>query len=49
MAPQHRRYNLYEETMAPMNRIAIDMVGSQEDEERKYTHLFDVLPILPLA
>jgi len=25
--PRHRRYNLYEETLAPMNRVAIDLVG----------------------
>jgi len=32
--PQHRRYNLYEETQAPMNRIAVDIVGPLTTSKR---------------
>ena len=41
--PQHRRYNLYEETMAPMNRIAIDLVcklPNQNEEMNTFSLCF---------
>src|SRR3954464_8027114 len=52
---KHRRYNLYKETMAPKNRIAIDLVGKLPKSKRgneyiltlfcPFSHWADAYPI----
>ena len=42
VAPRHRRYNIYEETMAPMNRIAVDMVGPLPKTKNGNTHVMTI-------
>jgi hypothetical protein len=37
--PLYKRYNLYEETQAPMNRIAIDIVGPLTTSKRGNTYI----------
>lgn len=42
VVPVHQRYNAYEDTMAPMNRIAMDIVGPLAKTEDGNTHILTI-------
>jgi hypothetical protein len=49
VVPKHQTYNVHQVSLAPMNRIAIDMVGPFPKTKKGNTHIHHLRPVLTLA